>query len=83
MQHGKKKAAGVVGGEISGRLNANHDQPQNCGDPGFEDLVAIGAQVSAEPIVTKFPPFDKLRAGFLAKDARNGAPTVIPTFSLY
>jgi len=24
---------------------------------------------------TKPPPFDKLRAGFLAKDARNGAPT--------
>ena len=27
------------------------------------------------PLGEKSPPFDKLRAGFLAKDARNGAPT--------
>jgi len=26
----------------------------------------------------EFPPFDSLRAGFLAKDARNGAPEILP-----
>ena len=67
MQQGKKEAAGVVGGKIRGRLNANYDQPQDGGDPGFEDLVAIGGQTREGPAVPEFPPF--------AKNAKDGAPT--------
>jgi hypothetical protein len=38
------------------------------------DFPASSSQLSASGVVSQSPPFDKLRAGLLAKDARNGAP---------
>ena len=48
MQYRIKDAARGVGGEIAGRFNGNHDQPENGGDPGLQDMVAVGAQAGGE-----------------------------------
>ncbi|MGC2325397.1 MAG: penicillin-binding transpeptidase domain-containing protein, partial [Candidatus Sulfotelmatobacter sp.] len=51
-------------------------------EPAPSAIASGGSQArqtqSAKPVSTsdaKAPPFDRLRAGFLAEDARNGAPT--------
>ncbi len=44
VQHRVENPAGVVGGKPRGRFDGNHDQPQNCGDPGFQKLAPRGAQ---------------------------------------
>jgi len=65
MQQRIKHAAGVVGrGEVR-RFNGDDDQPQDCGDPGLQNPVAVGAQAGVESVVGKSP--------LLAKDARKGA----------
>lgn len=35
MEKRIKKSARIIRRKIRGRLNANDDQPQDCGDPGF------------------------------------------------
>ena len=42
MQQGIENAAGVVGGEIRARLDGDDDQPQDGGDPGFQNMVTVG-----------------------------------------
>ena len=66
MQNGVKNAAGVVGGEQRCGFNRDDDEPQDRGDPGLENAVAIGVQAGDVPEEFEFP--------LLAKDARSGAP---------
>jgi len=44
MQHGIKDAAGIAGGKQRRRFNGDEDEPENGGDPGLQDVVAIGVQ---------------------------------------
>src|SRR5579863_172509 len=69
MQNGIENAAGVVGGKVRAGLNGNDDQPQDGGDPGFENVVTVGGHADLEPKVPRFPPF--------AKCAKGGAPSFV------
>ena len=68
MDQGIKNAAGIVSGEIAGGLNGNDDQPQDCGDPGLQDLVSVRAQAGRGR--SKSPPCRKKRD-------KDGAPRVV------
>ena len=50
MQQGIEDTARVVGGEERARLNGNDDQPQDCGGPGLEKMVTVGAQARSGPV---------------------------------
>ena len=44
VQQRVKKSAGVMRGEPCRRFNRDDDQPQNRGNPRFQDLVAVLGQ---------------------------------------
>jgi hypothetical protein len=46
MKQWVQKLAGVIGREISGRFDRNHDQPQGRGNPGFDEMLLVRAQAS-------------------------------------
>jgi len=53
MQNWIENAAGVLRREIRRRFDRNNDEPEDQGDPGFQDLVAIVGQAGQEWV---FPP---------------------------
>jgi len=48
VQQRVEKSAGVMRGEPSRRFNRDDDQPQNRGNPRFQDLVAVLGQSCVE-----------------------------------
>ena len=66
MQQGIENAAGIAGGKQRAGFDGDEDEPENRGDPGLENIVAIGVQEGDVPEGFEFP--------LLAKDARSGAP---------
>jgi len=55
--------AGLLRREISRRFNGDHDEPENQGNPGFQDMIAITAQTSRIPwgdLIGSFVQFPSL-----------------------
>ena len=46
MQHRVKNPARIVRGKQRAGFNGNHDQPENRGDPGFQQIVPVGVQAA-------------------------------------
>jgi hypothetical protein len=64
MQQGIQNAAGVVRREQRTGFNGDKDEPQDRGDPGLQNVVAIGVQEDWALSVPRF-----------AKNAKGGEPT--------
>lgn len=44
VEDGIENSAGFVGRKVGRRLNANHDQPENGGNPRFQGFALMGIQ---------------------------------------
>src|SRR5271170_4244667 len=75
----------ALGDEIRGlgsmRLSASDNALKKIASYTSGDARSAYNVLEVAAALAKSPPFDKLRAGFLAKDARNGAP-VVPVVSV-
>src|SRR5271154_6660573 len=75
----------ALGDEIRGlgsmRLSASDSALKKIASYTSGDARSAYNVLEVAAALAKSPPFDKLRAGFLAKDARNGAP-VVPVVSV-
>src|ERR1700683_5175119 len=65
MQKWIQNSAGVAGGEQRAGLDGDKNEPENRGDPGLENVVAVGVQEGRELSV---PPF--------AENEKDGAPSI-------
>ena len=50
-----EKVASILRGEIGRRFDRDNDEPEDQGDPGFQDLVAIGRQAGQVNAVQSLP----------------------------
>lgn len=63
MKNRVKDVASVLSGEVGGGFNGDDDQPQNGGDPDFQEFALMGVQDSRES-----------DAPCLARSAKDEAP---------